>query len=83
MTDWVGRDEGPDGDRASVREAFSLLAHEVRLDIVLALLENWAAVDTEPQSYSDLMDAVGMRDSGKFNYHLDKLRGVAPTASNR
>ena len=76
MTDWVGRDEGPDGDRASIREAFSLLAHDIRLDIVLALLENWAAVYTEPQSYSDLMDAVGMRDSGKFNYHLDKLRGV-------
>jgi len=67
-----------DADRvpAGVREAFSLLAHDIRLDIVLALLENWAAVYTEPQSYSALMDAVGMEDSGKFNYHLDKLRGV-------
>ena len=63
-------------DRAAVRDAFSLLAHDIRLDIVLALLENWAAVFTEPQSYSDLMAAVGMEDSGKFNYHLDRLRGV-------
>jgi hypothetical protein len=69
-----GGDEG--GERADVREAFSLLAHDIRLDIVLALLENWAAVYTEPQSYSELMDAVELRDSGKFNYHLDKLTGV-------
>lgn len=64
------------GDRAAVREAFAVLAHDIRLDIVVALLENWAGVHTEPQSYSDLMDAVGMEDSGKFNYHLDRLRGI-------
>lgn len=68
--------ESGSGDRADVREAFSLLAHDIRLDIVLALLENWAAVYTEPKSYSELMDAVGMEDSGKFNYHLGKLTGV-------
>jgi hypothetical protein len=68
----------PDGstDREAVRDAFSVLAHDIRLDIVLALLEGWAGVHTEPQRYSDLMEAVGMEDSGKFNYHLDKLRGV-------
>ena len=61
---------------AAVRDAFSLLGHEIRLEILLALLEEWRAVYTEPRSYAELMDAVGMRDSGKFNYHLDKLRGV-------
>ena len=61
---------------AAVRDAFSLLGHEIRLEILLALLEDWHAVHTEPRSYAELMDAVGMRDSGKFNYHLDKLRGV-------
>ncbi|MDF9745462.1 DUF7347 domain-containing protein [Natrinema salsiterrestre] len=65
-----------DEARAAVREAFSLLDHEIRLEILLALLEDWHAVYTEPRSYTELMDAVGMRDSGKFNYHLDKLRGV-------
>lgn len=65
-----------DEEGAAVREAFSLLDHEIRLEILLALLEDWHAVYTEPQSYTELMDAVGMRDSGKFNYHLDKLRGV-------
>jgi hypothetical protein len=69
-------DSPTDGDREAVRDAFSLLAHNIRLDIVLALLEGWAGVHTEPQRYSDLMGAVGMEDSGKFNYHLDKLRGV-------
>lgn len=24
-------------------------------------------------SYSELIDAVGMADSGKFNYHLEQL----------
>ncbi|WP_408959327.1 ArsR/SmtB family transcription factor [Natrinema sp. 74] len=66
-----------DGESAAaVRDAFSLLGHEIRLEILLALLEDWHAVYTEPRSYAELMDAVGMRDSGKFNYHLDKLRGV-------
>ena len=65
-----------DGDRAAVRDAFSVLAHDIRLDIVFALLENWAGVHTEPRPYSELMDTVGMEDSGKFNYHLDKLRGI-------
>jgi len=68
--------EDDSAERAGVRDAFSLLAHDIRLDIVLALLEEWAAVYTEPQSYSELMAAVEIEDSGKFNYHLDKLRGV-------
>jgi len=60
----------------AIREAFALLGHEVRLDILLALLENWRAARTEPQTYSELMRAVDMRDSGKFNYHLKRLRGA-------
>lgn len=58
------------------REAFALLGHEIRLDILLALLEDWVAAYTEPKSYAELMAAVGVEDSGKFNYHLDQLRGV-------
>jgi DNA-binding transcriptional ArsR family regulator len=61
---------------AQPREAFALLGHDIRLEILLALLAHWDAVNTEPQRYSELMRAVGMEDSGKFNYHLDKLRGV-------
>lgn len=65
-----------DEQDVDAREAFALLGHEIRLDILLALLDDWVAVYTEPKSYAELMDAVGMADSGKFNYHLDQLRGV-------
>jgi len=68
----------PDGDEtlAQPREAFALLGHDLRLEILLALLDRWEAARTEPQRYSELMRAVGTQDSGKFNYHLGKLRGA-------
>jgi len=59
-------------------EKFELLNNETRLAILLAL---WEAKDPEPPyskpalSFSDLRDRVGLRDSGQFNYHLDKLVG--------
>lgn len=65
--------------------AFSLLAHDIRLDILRAFFEQWTTFDPDSMderkakrslTYSELMDAVGMRDSGKFNYHLEQLRGV-------
>jgi hypothetical protein len=74
----LGADRSPAtaADDIDAREAFALLGHDIRLEILLALLEDWLAAYTEPKSYAELMDAVGMEDSGKFNYHLDKLRGV-------
>ncbi|WP_438267405.1 DUF7351 domain-containing protein [Haladaptatus halobius] len=29
----------------------------------------------EPRGYAELMRTVGIEDSGRFNYHLDELRG--------
>jgi DNA-binding transcriptional ArsR family regulator len=52
-------------------DAFAALADETRVAILRAL---WEA-DGQALSFSDLRDAVGMRDSGQFNYHLDKLTG--------
>lgn len=74
MTD--GNEGSVEDEKNGIREAFSILAHDVRLDIVSALLDDWHAVYTEPRTYSELMDAVGMQDSGRFNYHLERLRGV-------
>jgi hypothetical protein len=68
--------ESTDGDGEMLREAVSLLAHDIRVDILLALLDGWAGVHTEPRGYAELMRAVGIEDSGKFNYHLGRLRGV-------
>jgi len=68
--------DGGNDASGNPREAFSLLAHDVRLDILLALVDQWYANRTEPRGYSELMRAVDVEDSGKFNYHLDQLRGT-------
>lgn len=63
-------------------EAFSVLAHEIRLGVLQAFFDRWRALDESADrperglTYSELMDAVDMADSGKFNYHLDRLRGI-------
>ncbi len=72
-------------ERAASEEAFALLGHEIRLAILRAFFERYAPIDPESRSdvrgqrtlsYAELMAATGMEDSGKFNYHLGKLRGV-------
>jgi hypothetical protein len=72
-------------ERVASNAAFSLLGHRVRLDILRAFFDSYGPVDPDSisavradrtRSYSELMDAVGLRDSGKFNYHLEQLRGV-------
>lgn len=57
-------------------DAFKLLSDETRLAILLAL---WETYDPQQQDnsveFSALYDRVGVRDSGTFTYHLDKLVG--------
>lgn len=57
-------------------EAFKLLGNETRLGILLTL---WEEIEPNHEgnelSFSALRDQVGVRDSGQFNYHLDKLTG--------
>lgn len=64
-----------------VVRAFESVGNETRLAILLAL---WEAKDLSPRvaeysepavSFSQLRERVGTRDSGQFNYHLDKLVG--------
>ncbi|WP_459193394.1 DUF7351 domain-containing protein [Halosimplex sp. J119] len=69
-------DAGDEGDAADASaadvdpaEAFGVVANETRLDILEAL---WRA-DERPVSFSELHDAVEMRDSAQFNYHLQQL----------
>lgn len=54
---------------ADPEAAFSALADDTRLRIVRAL----RGIDGGTATFSELRDAVGMRDSGRFNYHLDEL----------
>lgn len=63
-------------------KTFELLGNETRLGILLALWEAKPLHPSEDQSietlllsFSELRDRVGVRDSGQFNYHLEKLVG--------
>lgn len=49
-------------------EALSVLADETRLDILRALAEADRVL-----SYTELRERAGVRDSGRFNYHLERL----------
>ena len=63
----------PSRDRTAVdpEEAFRLLGHDIRVQILLAL---WRAAD-HALGFSELYDAVDVDDSGQFTYHLSKLEG--------
>jgi uncharacterized protein (UPF0212 family) len=58
-----------DSTDMSPHDAFALLGHDLRVDILLALS------DAEGRSlpFTELRQRVDGRDSGKFNYHLSKL----------
>lgn len=53
-------------------DAFGVLADPLRIRILSTL---WAEDRRGPVAYSDLQAAVGVRDSGRFNYHLSQLTG--------
>ena len=59
-----------DGEHEVAADAFVTLSDPIRVAILRAL---WGA--REPRSYSETTDAVGIRDCGRFNYHLGKLTG--------
>lgn len=69
MTD--DRPDAGDTDR-SVEDAFALVGNEIRADILRVLGE----APHEGVAFSELRDRVdGSVDSGRFNYHLQKLVG--------
>jgi DNA-binding transcriptional ArsR family regulator len=56
--------------------AFAALGDEVRVEILEAVVEARAETPRDPGvSFSELRERVGVADSGRFNYHLGKLRG--------
>lgn len=64
------------GAGVDATESFELLNNDTRLAILLAL---WEAYDphttTNSVPFGELREAVGVADSGQFNYHLGKLDG--------
>ncbi|MFC7212686.1 hypothetical protein ACFQO4_01150 [Saliphagus sp. GCM10025334] len=63
-------DEAVSVEHRPPEEVFGLLSNDLRVEIVQVLGKNG-----EPLSFLDLRTAVSERDSGKFNYHLQKLVG--------
>lgn len=63
-------------DRVSVATAFELLGEETRLGIIDALYAANPADDDEAIRFSRLREAVGVQDTGQFNYHLNRLLGT-------
>lgn len=65
-----------EGSATSLEATFSLVANDIRLDILRTLWEIYtddSAPEPEPIPFSTLKERVGVRDSGQFHYHLDKL----------
>lgn len=59
---------------SAIAPAFDVLGQELRIDILAALVEKRTEDPQHPGvSFSDLRRRVGVTDSGRFNYHLDKL----------
>ncbi len=78
----MSREEGGsslDPAVGSFDEIVSVVGDETRLRILVALAR--AVDDDGPSgpSFSDLRDRVGVGDSGRFNYHLEKLRDTFVT----
>lgn len=61
----------------SMEEAISILGEQTRMEIIVELGKAWDEHRHQQQKlgFSELMEAVGLTDSGRFNYHLDKLVG--------
>jgi hypothetical protein len=63
-------DDEPTTETLSPDDAFGVLGNETRMQILRVLGEA-----DDSLAFSALHDAVDVRDSGQFNYHLDKLKG--------
>jgi hypothetical protein len=64
----VGQPVDEQGERLSPDEAFAALGNETRVHILQSLWEADGLL-----GYSELKERVGVRNSGRFNYHLDRL----------
>jgi hypothetical protein len=61
---------GPDVEATA--DAFNSLSDPVRVEL---LCELWLEGRHDTVAFTELQDAVGVRDSGRFNYHLTRLVG--------
>lgn len=63
-------------DERTTANGLELLADETRVGILRALVDRVRTTPDDPTMwFAELQLAVGVRDSGTFNYHLEKLEG--------
>ncbi|ELZ29146.1 hypothetical protein C475_02979 [Halosimplex carlsbadense 2-9-1] len=60
--------------RVDPSEAFAALSDPLRVDILRELASAHRERAVEPMGFADLRKRVGVRDSGRFRYHLNELR---------
>jgi hypothetical protein len=63
------------GETSSL-DVFELLGQETRVEILRALLAARRDSADPYLSFTELKDAAGVRDTGRFNYHLNQLLGT-------
>jgi len=68
-----------DEAQISAADAFSVLANQDRLDILLALGDVNEGTAVNSLSFGELHRRSGVSDSGRFNYHLKQLLDVFVT----
>lgn len=69
-------DTGTDNEKLTPADAFSVVANDIRVEILCALAAAERRAEARSTvSFSDLFHAVDVRDSGLFNYHLETLLG--------
>jgi len=64
-------------DRQSPEDSFAVVGNETRLSILRELHERVSVADRTEYTvpFTELREAVGEADSGKFSYHLNQLLG--------
>jgi hypothetical protein len=77
----VGSTESTEQVEATVDELLSLLGNETRMEIMQTMWQefSFSAYVTESREgipFVELQDAVGVEDSGNFNYHLGQLTDI-------
>lgn len=73
-----GTDAGS-GSGDAPADLFELLGEETRMAILRALVAADRETEERTLAFVELQDRAGVEDTGRFNYHLGKLRGTLVT----
>lgn len=65
--------ESESATESELADAFGALSSDIRVQILRELWDRQQEPEYDPVSFSTLRRATGVRDSGRFNYHLDTL----------